>query len=56
MARKGKPVSERLFISIPEAGELLGISRTLAYHAAKSGEIPTICIGTNGSFASFGIL
>jgi excisionase family DNA binding protein len=34
-----------LTISVPEAGERLGISRNGAYAAAKRGEIPTIRIG-----------
>ena len=46
-AYTGKPDSAvaRLTISIPEAGERLGISRGSAYEAARSGEIPTIRIG-----------
>ena len=32
-------------LSVPEAGERLGISRNGAYAAAKRGEIPTIRIG-----------
>jgi excisionase family DNA binding protein len=37
--------SENRTISIVEAGEWLGIGRTLAYAAAHRGEIPTIRIG-----------
>ena len=32
-------------ITIPEAGQLLGISRSAAYRAATRDEIPTIRIG-----------
>jgi excisionase family DNA binding protein len=35
----------RLTISVPEAAERLGISRNLAYEAARRGDIPTIRIG-----------
>ena len=35
----------RLAISVPEAGALLGLSRNSAYEAARRGEIPTIKIG-----------
>lgn len=36
---------ERLTVSVPEAGRLLGIGRTSAYKAAQEGEIPTVRIG-----------
>lgn len=36
---------ERLTMSVEEAAELLGIGRSLAYQAARTGEIPTIRIG-----------
>lgn len=29
----------------PEAGQILGLSKASAYHAAQTGEIPTIRIG-----------
>jgi excisionase family DNA binding protein len=45
MAGKGKPMSERLCISIPEAARMLGISRSFAYAQADIGEIATIRIG-----------
>jgi excisionase family DNA binding protein len=32
-------------ISVEEAGKRLGVSRNLAYEAARRGEIPTIKIG-----------
>ena len=32
-------------ISVPEAGEMLGIGRNSAYEAARRGDIPTIRIG-----------
>lgn len=36
---------ERLTYSVPEAAALLGISRTVAYQAARSGDIPAVRIG-----------
>ncbi len=36
---------ERATMSVPEAGIRLGVSRNVAYEAAKRGEIPTIRIG-----------
>ena len=35
----------RATLSVAEAGERLGVSRNLAYEAARRGEIPTIKIG-----------
>lgn len=37
--------SDRLTLTVPEAGRIIGISRGCAYEAAKSGQIPTIRIG-----------
>lgn len=37
--------TSKLTISITEAAERLGISRNLAYEAARRGDIPTIKIG-----------
>lgn len=36
---------DKLTISILEAAEALGVGRTAAYEAARTGEIPTIRIG-----------
>ena len=36
---------ERLIYSVEEAGKLLGIGRSAAYEAARSGELPVIRIG-----------
>ncbi len=36
---------EKRTYSIPEVAEVLGIGRTAAYEAARTGEIPTIRIG-----------
>ena len=36
---------KKLVLSIEEAAKVLGISRTLGYQAAKTGELPTIRIG-----------
>lgn len=38
-------MSESLTISIGDAARLLGISRGLAYEAARTGELPVIRIG-----------
>ncbi len=35
----------RLTISVPEAGELLGVSRNKAYELARDGIIPTLRLG-----------
>jgi len=35
----------RLVYDVPEAGELLGLTRNGSYEAAKRGELPTIRIG-----------
>lgn len=35
----------RLTLTVEEAARLLGISRSLAYEAARSGELPTVRIG-----------
>ena len=36
---------KRLTYEVPEAGELLGLTRYASYEAAKRGDIPTIRIG-----------
>ncbi len=36
---------EKKTLSIPEAGEALGICRSAAYEAARTGQLPTIKIG-----------
>lgn len=38
-------MAEKLFITVPEFGEKVGLSRNAAYEAAKRGEIPTVRIG-----------
>ena len=35
----------RQTVTVEEAGRLLGISRSLAYDAARRGELPTLRIG-----------
>jgi excisionase family DNA binding protein len=35
----------RLVLSVPEAGELLGLGRNAAYEAVRKGVIPVIRIG-----------
>lgn len=39
------PVSERLALSVEEAGALLGISRDLAYDLVNQGQIPSVRLG-----------
>jgi excisionase family DNA binding protein len=36
---------ERLTLTIEEAGELLGISRSLAYEMARNGRLPVLRFG-----------
>jgi excisionase family DNA binding protein len=38
-------IDRRLVYEVPEAGEMLGLSRNASYEAAKKGDIPTIRIG-----------
>jgi excisionase family DNA binding protein len=38
-------MAERRTLTVPEAAELLGISRGVAYEAARSGELPVIKLG-----------
>jgi excisionase family DNA binding protein len=38
-------MSEPLTLSVEEAGRLLGVSRGVAYEAARSGQLPTIRLG-----------
>jgi excisionase family DNA binding protein len=48
-ADKTKPEKdwrERLTIRLPECAEVLGISRTAAYDAARAGDIPTFKVGS----------
>lgn len=44
MKKQRKLIRETL--TVPEAGQRLGIGRNQAYEAAKRGEIPTIRIGS----------
>lgn len=37
--------TERLVITVPEAGRRLGLGRNASYEAARRGQIPTIKIG-----------
>jgi excisionase family DNA binding protein len=47
-ARKPKPKTrpDRPVLSVHEVADFLGISRSLAYDAINSGEIPSIRVGT----------
>ncbi len=40
------PTKERLTYSVPEVAELLGISRASAYTHVRTGDIPSITIGS----------
>ncbi|GLQ05871.1 helix-turn-helix domain-containing protein [Sneathiella chinensis] len=37
--------TERITVTVQEAGNILGIGKSAAYHAVKSGKIPSIRIG-----------
>ncbi len=39
------PLEERLTLTVEEAAQLLGISRSFAYEAVAAGELPSIRIG-----------
>jgi len=39
------PASERLVLSVAEAGELLGLSRAFAYELVARGELPVVRFG-----------
>lgn len=41
----GSDWRERGALSIPEAGERLGVGRSLAFELARRGELPTIRLG-----------
>jgi excisionase family DNA binding protein len=41
----GRPEAQPLTLTIPQAAELLGISASKAYEAARAGDLPTIKIG-----------
>jgi excisionase family DNA binding protein len=43
--QEGLPVSERLALSVEEAGALLGISRDLAYDLVARWELPSVRLG-----------
>ncbi len=43
MKTKGR--AKTLVYTVPEAGQLLGLSRNAAYEAAKRGDIPTLRMG-----------
>lgn len=45
VAQGGRPEPQPLTLTIPQAAELLGISVSKAYEAAKAGDLPTVKIG-----------
>jgi excisionase family DNA binding protein len=38
-------IGDRLTVTVAEAGELLGIGRTLAYELVQRGELPAVRLG-----------
>lgn len=38
-------ITEKLTFTVEEAGQLLGISRALAYEMARTGKLPTLRFG-----------
>lgn len=44
-AKPAKDWRDRVTVRIPECAEILDISRTTAYVAARAGDIPTIKVG-----------
>lgn len=42
---KDVAVSPRMVMTVPEAGEILGLGRNASYEAARRGDIPTIRLG-----------
>jgi excisionase family DNA binding protein len=43
--KAAKDWRERVTVRVPECAEILDISRTTAYDAARAGDIPTVKIG-----------
>jgi len=44
-SERGVPLTERLALSVEEAGMILGISRDLAYDLVGRGELPSVRLG-----------
>ena len=40
-----KPWTERMTVTVPEYGEIVGCSRTTAYESVRAGDVPTIKVG-----------
>jgi excisionase family DNA binding protein len=40
-----KETDSRAVMTVPEAGEILGLGRNASYEAARRGDIPTIKLG-----------
>ena len=45
MDKSEKPEPERLAVSVPEAAAMLGVGRTKAYEAIRTGELPSVRLG-----------
>lgn len=42
---EGPPARRSLTCTVPEAAQMLGVSRGSAYEAARTGQLPTVRIG-----------
>jgi len=43
--KRKQPAENRMVLDVPEAAEILNISRQAAYAACKRGDLPTVRIG-----------
>jgi len=41
-ARPNAATTDRLLVSVPEGGRLVGLGRTAAFEAARRGDLPTV--------------
>jgi hypothetical protein len=46
MTKAERIIGDRVVISVPEAAEILEMSRDAAYRAAKRGDLPTFEVGS----------